>query len=139
MAEPVKFFPRGAIAQFRLVAEREQRFLAPGLLSGLRDGDHLIDRKIGLYAFARRVRESAVMADVAAKLGERDEDLARIGQRAPMRSVAPPGSRAKQRADIVDTNEISGLFARKPAGMRKIPHQGADAHFTYASSKQETR
>ena len=40
MAELGERLARGAIAQLRLVAEREQRLLAAGLLAGARDREH---------------------------------------------------------------------------------------------------
>ena len=52
MAEAGQLVARGAVAQLRLVAEREQRLLAARRLSGPRDRQHLVEREIG--ALARR-------------------------------------------------------------------------------------
>ena len=78
-----ELFARRAVAQLRLVAEREQRLLAAGRCAGARDRQHLVEREIGALALARRLREGAVVADVAAELRQRDEDLARIGDERP--------------------------------------------------------
>ena len=79
MAQPREFVARCGVAQLRLVAEREQRLLAARPDAGRRDRQHLVEREIGIVAPARRLRERAVVADVAAKPGQRDEHLARIG------------------------------------------------------------
>src|SRR5258706_11760947 len=73
--EPAKLFARRAIAQFRLVAEREQRLLAIRGGARPRDGEDLLERQVGRLILARRMGERAVMADVPAKPGQRDKDL----------------------------------------------------------------
>jgi hypothetical protein len=67
----------GAIAQLRLVAEREQRLTATRRGPGTCNGEHLVDREVRTLAPTRRPRERAVVADVPAQLRERDEDLGR--------------------------------------------------------------
>src|SRR5579885_2756732 len=115
MTEPVEFLARGAVPQFRLVAEGEQRFLASGFLSGLRDRDHLFDRKIRLFVCARRMREGAVMADVAAKLRERNENLARIGNVLPVRGIPARRSCSEKRPNIGKMDEFCGFGRREAA------------------------
>ena len=69
---------RGAVAQLRLVPEREERLVAAGL------GACAARRRAPRPASGRRarraaeVRERAVVADVAAELRQRDEDLRRV-------------------------------------------------------------
>src|SRR5207244_10153335 len=58
---------RSAIAQLRLVAEREQRLLAAGASPGLGDGEHLLGCQIGRFAALRRASEGAVAAAVTAQ------------------------------------------------------------------------
>ena len=70
--------PRGAIAQLRLVAEREEGLAAPGLGSLARDRERLVDGQVGALSPSRRSRERAVVAHVAAQHRERDEDLRRV-------------------------------------------------------------
>ena len=69
----------GGIAQLGLVAQGEERLVAAGCRAGAGDGKYVIGREIGRMTLARPLGEGAVMAHVAAELGERDEDLARIG------------------------------------------------------------
>ena len=66
------------VAQLGLVAESEQRLAAAGGRAGAGDPEHLVDRHVGTLTAPRRVRECAVVADVAAELRQRDEDLRRI-------------------------------------------------------------
>src|SRR4051794_8858577 len=74
-----------AIAQFRLVAEGEQRLLAAGLGTGAGDLQYLLGGEEGRYAAAWWMREGAVVAHIAAQLGQRYEDLARIGDEIAVR------------------------------------------------------
>ena len=60
----------------------------PELRYGAGDRQHLVGVEIGGLAKVRRVRKGTIMADVAAQLGQRDKDLARIGDEAAMRLVA---------------------------------------------------
>ena len=77
----------GAIAQLRLVAEREQRLRASRRLAGTRDRQHFLARQIRGMAGPRPLGERAVMAHVPAQLRQRNEDLARVGQIAPVRGI----------------------------------------------------
>jgi hypothetical protein len=69
-------FPGGLVAQLRLLAEGEQRFLAAhgGTVAG--DLQHLVHGQVGRLQLARHLGERAVVADVAAQVGERNEHLA---------------------------------------------------------------
>src|SRR5712691_10203139 len=100
MSEPGKLIAGGAIAQLRLVAEREQGLLAAGRLSGPRDGKHLVEGQIRALVPARRMRKRAVMANVAAKLRQRNENLARIRDDRTVRGIAPAGGCAQQWVQI---------------------------------------
>ena len=84
----IELVARRPVAKLRLVAEREQRLLAARLVSGARDGAHRVMRQIGRLSGARRMGKGAVVADVTAKLGERNEDLAGIGHHRPMPVIA---------------------------------------------------
>jgi hypothetical protein len=74
---------RDRITQLRLVAQREQRLLAAGRSPGASDLEHVVDRQVGFRQVTRPMRERAVVTHVAAELRQRDEDLARIADRAP--------------------------------------------------------
>ena len=78
MAEANELVGGAAVAALRLVAEREQRLLAARGRPGPRDGEHFVEGQIGALVLARGMSEHAVMADVAAKPCERDENLARV-------------------------------------------------------------
>ena len=79
---------RGAVAQFRLVAQGEQRLGAAGRGAGAGDRQHLLGRQIRWPPGARPFGERAVVAHVATQLGQRDEHLSRVGHQASMRRVA---------------------------------------------------
>ncbi len=70
--------PRRAIAQLRLVAEREERLAAAGLCSLAGDRECLVDRQVGALPTSWRSCERAVVAHVAAQHREWDEDLRRV-------------------------------------------------------------
>ena len=76
MSEAQKLIGGAAIAQLRLVAEREQGFLAACRLTRPRDGKDFVERQIGSLVLARRMGKRAVVANVAAKLRQRNKDLA---------------------------------------------------------------
>ena len=82
-AELRELLARDAVAQLRLVAEREQRLRAAGGCSGAGDLEHLVDRQERALTAARRSRERAVAADIAAQRRQRDEDLGRVRDEAP--------------------------------------------------------
>ena len=96
VAEFGQRLPRRAVAPLRLVAEREQRLLAARRCARPRDVEHLFRRHVGGLAPARRLREGAVMADVAAEMRQRNEYLARIADPGPVQPVAQPGRRIHQ-------------------------------------------
>src|SRR5579864_4762220 len=50
VAEGAELLASDLVAQLRLVAEREQRFLAPGRRAGARDREHLLSREKGALA-----------------------------------------------------------------------------------------
>ena len=88
VSERVERVPGGAVAQLRLIAEREKRLRAAGGRSGAGDGEHLIRGEIGRPSRAWPLGEGAVMADIPAKMGERNKHLARIGDMAAMPLIA---------------------------------------------------
>ena len=79
---------RGAVAQLRLVAEREKRLGATSGRPGARDRKDFVRGEIGALARARPLGERAIVADVPAKMGERNEHLARIGDMAAVPLIA---------------------------------------------------
>ena len=77
--ERCELLARRPVAELGLVPEREERLVAAGLGALARDGEHLVGAHVGALAAARGLRERAVVADVAAELRQRDEDLRRVG------------------------------------------------------------
>ena len=73
-----KRLARGGKARLRLIAEREQRFLAARRGAPAGDVEHGLARQVGGLAGLRRFGERAVAADVAAQVRQRDEHFARI-------------------------------------------------------------
>ena len=90
VAELRERLPRRAVAPLRLVAQREQRFLAAGRGARPRNIQHLLRRHVGGLAPARRLGEGAVVADVPAEMRQGDEHLARIADPRPVQPVAQP-------------------------------------------------
>ena len=87
MAQFGQLAPSLGKAQFRLVAQGEQRFGAAGGGAGAGHFQHLVRRHVGALTGAR-AREGAVVAQVAAQLGQRQEDLGRPGLIYAERAVA---------------------------------------------------
>jgi len=100
MSETSELIGGRSVAQLRLIAEREQGFLASRRLTRPRDGKRFIEREIGTLILARRTGKRAVVAHVAAELGQRNKDLARIRDDGAVGGVAPSGSRAQQRVEL---------------------------------------
>src|SRR5262249_21874955 len=66
---------RRAVAEFRLVPEREERLVTAGVGAGARDLEHLVRPHVGSLTAPWRLGERAVVADIPAELRQRDEDL----------------------------------------------------------------
>ena len=96
--QPGELLTRRAVAQLRLVAQREQRLVATGRRTRARDREHFVDRHVRPLPAPRRARERAVVADVPAELRQRDEDLRRIRDERPGSSLADG---ARLRAQLV--------------------------------------
>ena len=76
MSEPRKLIGGGSVAQLRLVAEREQCLLAARGMTRPRDGQRLVEGQICPLVLTRRLGKRAVMANVTAKLRQRNKNLA---------------------------------------------------------------
>ena len=79
MAEHRQFVPGSLVARFRLIPQGEQSFVATRVRAGPGYGQDLIDTHVGPLSRPRRLREGAVMADVAAQFRQRDKDLGGVG------------------------------------------------------------
>jgi hypothetical protein len=123
MPQAIKLVTRRPVAKLRLVAQREQRLLAARLATGARDGAHRGMRQIGRLAGARCMGKGAVVADVTAKLGQGDEDLAGIGHQRPMSAIAAPRRRLRQQVEIVRIRERERLVGRELPRRRQILEQ----------------
>ena len=80
--------PRRLVARFRLIPQGKQRLRAARRRPGAGNRQNLLRAQIRRMPFLRPLGEGAVMAHIAAKLGQRNEHLARVGQVAPMPLVA---------------------------------------------------
>ena len=93
-------FARGLVAQFGFFTEREQRFLAAERFALPRHFEHLFDRHERCTDALRSLRKCAVVAHVAAQMGQRNEYFPRIGHEVAEAAVA------QLRGDI---GELSGV------------------------------
>ena len=90
----VEPLPGEGIPQLGPLAQGEQRLVAPCLLAGAGDLQHLFGSEVGGGEPGRGLGERAVATAVAAEHGERDEDLGRVRHTAPVGQVAlSPGQR----------------------------------------------
>ena len=103
---------RDPVAALRLVAEREQRFVAAGPGAGLGDGDGLVDGEIRRAEVTRRLGERAVAADVAAEPRQRNEHLGRVADQDGMAEVPPRARRRQQSVQIVAVAKGQCLLVR---------------------------
>ena len=76
VAERGQLFARHLVAQLGLVAEGEERLRTACGSAGAGDFQHLVDAHVGALAAPGRLREGAVVANVAAELGQGNEDVA---------------------------------------------------------------
>src|SRR5438445_143488 len=76
MSEAGKLIGGAAVAQLRLVAEREQCLLAARGMTRPRDGQRFVEGQICPLVPTRRLGKRAVMANVTAKLRQRNKNLA---------------------------------------------------------------
>jgi len=76
MSEPGKLIGGGSVAQLRLVAEREQCLLTAGGMTRPRDGQHFVEGEVCPLVLTRRMSKRAIMANVAAKLRQRNKNFA---------------------------------------------------------------
>ena len=102
-------------SQFRLVAQAEEGFGAAHLFAGARDFQDLV-RSHGVRAgFAGIAAEDAVAAIVAAQVGQRDEDFARIGDDAGLEALLEFQGGGEESGEFVvrATQELAGALARE--------------------------
>jgi hypothetical protein len=92
---------RRCITQFGLVAQREQGLVAAGRRAGAGYGQNLVRAEVGRGEFLRRLREGAVVAHVAAQLGQRDEHLGRVADSRPVPLVPQAAGCGAQQAEII--------------------------------------
>ena len=100
-------------ARLRPVTEREQGLLTARPRAGASNLQDFHLRQVGRASSARRPRERAVVADVATKLRERDEHLARI---AHARAEPAPSQRfglRHQRVEVIAFGQRERLFPRR--------------------------
>ncbi len=87
MAQLRQLFAGDAVAQFRLIAQSEQRFLAAGIGADAGHGENFIGGHIGPLALARRMGEGAIVANIPAQLGQGDENFPGITDQTVMAPV----------------------------------------------------
>ena len=75
------------------------------------DGDGLIDGQIGRGQIPRRVGKCAVAANIAAQLGQRNEDLGRVADAAAVHPIPATAGRLHQVIQIVIAGQADRLIA----------------------------
>ena len=124
--ERSELLPRCAVAELRLVAEREQRLAAPCPLTRAGDLEYLLDAHVGALAASRRPRERAVVAHVAAQLRQGDEDLRAVGDE-PAASGLPGRPRLghellERAAEHVHGRRLHTGLERENVGDERLGH-----------------
>ena len=104
--EAGELLARRPVAELRLVAEGEERLAAAGPFAGLGDGEHFVRGEVGGAQATRGLRERAVVAHVAAKLGEGDEHLRRERGHLGVPLVADRPRGAEQALEVGRIEEI---------------------------------
>ena len=127
-AERAQLLARDLVAQLGLVAEREERLAAAGRRARARDREHLVLGHERALAAARRARERAVAADVAAERRQRDEDLRRVRDERPAPQRAAPPRAAPRAARRAGRRRRSS----RPRAYVEIPR----AAFVYAENER---
>ena len=126
-AELGELLARGAVAQLGLVAEREERLAAARRRARPRDREHLVDRHVRALAAPRRLRERAVVADVAAELRQRDEDLRAVGDE---RARSPGAQAPRLGHELVEgrAKKLGGeVCHRRSVVAGRSPRAGAES------------
>src|SRR6516165_6002437 len=70
------------------------------LVDRARNGKRFVEGQIRPLVLTRRMSKRAVMTNVAAKLGQRNKNLARIRDDGAVGGVAPAGGRAHERGKV---------------------------------------
>ena len=86
--ESLELVAGSLVAPLGLVAQREQRLAAAGPLTGACHLEHLVEAHVCPLTAQWWVGEGAVVADVAAELRQRDEDLRAIRDERPGARIA---------------------------------------------------
>src|SRR5215813_12027626 len=99
-----------------------------------RDGQHFVEGEVCALVLARRMSKRAVMANVAAKLRQRNKNLARIRDDGTVRAIAPAGGHAQQRSKVA-VHKLQRFLAREIAAVNEIvgQHRG-DASLTLSGN-----
>src|SRR3981189_3759331 len=114
ISQRVECGSRGTVTKLRFVTEGKERFATAGRLAGARDVKNLIRAQEWLFEPMRRLSKCAVVTNITAQSGQRDEDFSRIGNDMAMCSVAPAGSRAEQRGEVINPEEGVTRIRRPP-------------------------
>ena len=135
VSELGQFLARHLVAQLGLVPEREEGLRAARRRPRPRKLQHLVDAHVGAFAALGRLRERAVVADVAAELRQRNEDVARVGDDVVVGLIAECARCRRQGGKVGFAGKGESLFgggAHTRQGSRQYclgrlshPHSGA--------------
>ena len=128
-AERAQLLARDLVAQLGLVSEREERLATTGRGTRASDLEYFVLGHVRALAAARRPRERAVAADVAAERGQRYEDLRGVGDERPRPQPPRLGEELLERsgeeigdhASIVARESVVTRSARGDSRWRRRP------------------
>ena len=124
VAEVGELVPGDLVAKLGLVAEGKERLVAACLSSGSGNREHLFRGEEGTLAWLWWPGKGAVVADVAAKLGQRDENLRREGDQAPGALIAERLGAFEQ---FRERNTVERVGGRGVGEVAQVDADGADA------------
>ena len=110
----------GVPHEVRVVSAHRTPDLLFEYAAGARDRQHLFAGQERRFAGARRMCKRAISADVPAKLGQRNEHLAGIGDDGTMRAVAAATCSEQQGFKFVQTDKRSGVFPGQVPFVREV-------------------
>ena len=128
MPQLLEPLPSSFVAQFRLVAEREESFLAAHGRGSLRLFDQRRSAHERRLPHLRRSGEHAVVADVAAEVGQGEEDLLRIADEMSMARVAKLAGHINQSLQVRLSCKLGRFFRAHSMSFPDSPEETAHHH-----------
>jgi len=122
----------GVVAQFGFFTEGKQRLLAALARALAGNIQHLFNTHIRLFDFARGLGEGAVVAHIAAQMGEGNKHLAGIGNSIAMGAIAQRSGDLHQCGQVGTVRQLQGLLLAQGD-----PVQGLVEQLSHGGSHKE--